>query len=297
MEWKNIGFDWNHARAFYVTAEQGSLSAASRALGLTQPTLGRQVTALEEELGVTLFARIGNKLQLTPAGQELLGHLKQMAEAAARFSISAAGTTETLDGKVTISASEVYAFHLLPPIIKSLRESYPNMEFEIIASNALSDIRKREADIAIRNARPSDPELIARNIGEDEAYLYASPAYLQRAGTPQTPEDLQQATMIGFDNVEILLKGLNDFGLPVTRESFKVLSASHLIQWQMIKNGAGIGVMTKLLGDSEPQVTRVLEEFTSIRYPIWLVTHRDLKTTRRYRLVFDHLVKSLKALI
>ncbi len=100
MDWRAVKFDWNRARAFLVTAEEGSLSAAARALGLAQPTLGRQVDALEEELGVVLFERVGRGLTLTPSGLELLEHVRGMGEAATRVSLAAAGQSESIEGKV-----------------------------------------------------------------------------------------------------------------------------------------------------------------------------------------------------
>ena len=162
MNWKSMKFDWNRARAFLVTAEEGSLSAAARALEMTQPTLGRQVSALEQELGVALFERAGRGLVLTPSGLELVDHVRAMGEAANRVSLTASGQSQTIEGSICITASEIHAAYLLPPIIAKLRRAQPGIKVEIIASNAASDLRRREADIAIRSFRPTQPELIAK---------------------------------------------------------------------------------------------------------------------------------------
>jgi len=193
MDWRSVKFDWNRARAFLVTAEEGSLSAAARALGMAQPTLGRQVDALEEELGVVLFERVGRGLALTPSGLELLDHVRAMGDAANRVSLSAAGQSQSIEGTVCIAASETYAAILLPPIIAKLRRAEPGIDIEIVTSNKASDLRRREADIAIRNFRPTEPDLVAKKIRDVPARLYAAPAYLERIGNPKVPYDLRHA--------------------------------------------------------------------------------------------------------
>jgi DNA-binding transcriptional LysR family regulator len=126
MEWKRSSFDWNQARAFLVTAEEGSLSAAARALGLTQPTLSRQVAGLEDALGVTLFERTARALLLTQAGTELLEHFRGMGEAANRISIAATGQSESITGHVVIACTNGMATFFLPPILKTLRYRDPS---------------------------------------------------------------------------------------------------------------------------------------------------------------------------
>lgn len=164
MDWKSVKFDWNRARAFLVTAEEGSFSAAARALDITQPTLGRQVAALEQQLGVILFERIGRRLALTPNGIDLLEHVQAMGQAAAHVSLTASGQSQLIEGNVCISASEIHASYLLPPIISKLHRTQPGITIEIVSSNAASDLQRREADIAIRSFRPTQPELISKKI-------------------------------------------------------------------------------------------------------------------------------------
>jgi DNA-binding transcriptional LysR family regulator len=297
MDWRAVNFDWNRARAFLVTAEEGSLSAAARALGLAQPTLGRQVAALEEELGVALFERAGRGLSLTPTGLELLEHVRTMGAAAERVSLAATGHSQEIAGNVSISAGEAYAAFVLPPILARLRGRHPGIRVEIVATNAVSDLRRREADIAIRNARPADPELIARKIGDDEARLYAAPGYLDRIGPVRGPEDLSEADFMGFDEGRALREALNAQGLSLTRGNFTVLSGSHLVQWECVRQGLGIGVMPSVIGDADPLVRRVLPELPPILFPVWLTAHRELHTSRRIRLVFDLLAGELAAAV
>ena len=143
MDWRSVKFDWNRARAFLVSAEEGSLSAAARALGMAQPTLGRQVRALEDELGVILFERVGRGLTLTPSGLELVEHVRAMSEAASRVSLTASGQSQSIEGTVCISATEVAAAYVLPPIITRLRRAEPGIAIEVVASNNISDLRRR----------------------------------------------------------------------------------------------------------------------------------------------------------
>ncbi|MGA9519843.1 MAG: LysR family transcriptional regulator [Myxococcaceae bacterium] len=287
MNWRAVNFDWNRARAFLVTAEEGSLSAAARALGVAQPTLGRQVSALEDELGVVLFERVGRGLALTPSGLELLDHVRAMGEAAWRVSLAAGGQSQTITGTVSITANEIYSAFLLPPIVQKLRRETPGIEIQIIASNTAMDLRRREADIAIRNFRPTEPDLIATRLKDDSMRLYASTRYLKRIGNPRTPQELSGAEFIGFDRSDVLLNALNSVGLKLTRANFPVLTGSHLVHWEMVKQGLGVGVAPERVGDAEPRVRRAIPGLAPLAMPVWLTTHRELRTSRRIRMVYD----------
>jgi len=293
MDWRAVKFDWNRARAFLVTAEEGSLSAAARALGLAQPTLGRQVDALEEELGVVLFERVGRGFTLTPSGLELLEHVRAMGEAANRVSLAAAGQSQSIEGNVSIAASETYSAMLLPKIVARLRREHPGITIEIVASTKPSDLRRREADIAIRNFAPTEPDLIARKIRDVPARLYATPGYLKSIGDPLLPYDLRNADFISIDGSGMFLKGLNAWGISVTERNFPILCENYFVMWEMVKEGLGIGVLDGNLGDAEPLVRRVLPDFQPLMFPIWLVAHREVNTSRRIRLVFDLLATEL----
>ncbi|MEM1431792.1 MAG: LysR family transcriptional regulator [Pseudomonadota bacterium] len=294
MDWSALKFDWNRARAFLVTAEEGSLSAAARALGMTQPTLGRQVSALEDELGVTLFARTGRGLDLTEAGMHLLDHVRAMGEAAGRVALAASGRADAVEGAIVLTASELYAAHLLPPIVAELRADMPGITVEIVASNDQVDLRRREADIAIRNVRPSQPELIARKLGADRARLYATPGCLARLGSPQSLEDLSaRAEIVAFEETPRLAEGLGALGLSLSAANFPVTAASHLVQWQLVTHGAAIGIAPEWLGDAEPRVVRVLPDLPPFPFEAWLLTHAELRNSRRVRLVYDRLAERL----
>jgi DNA-binding transcriptional LysR family regulator len=293
MDWRSVRFDWNRARAFLVTAEEGSLSAAARALGMTQPTLGRQVTALEEELGVLLFERVGRGLTLTTAGMDLLEHVRTMGEAANHVSLAASGQSQSIEGTICITASEVISAFLLPPILARLRRAHPGVRIKLVASNAIHDLRRREADIAIRSGRPTDPNLVATRLRDTPARLYATPHYLKQLGNPGTAADLGRADFIGFGEDDRFLHGLNALGFDLTPKNFPIQITNHMVLWELVKSGLGIGAIIDEVGDAEPRVERVLPAMAPIPVPAWLVSHREVHTSRRVRLVFDLLAAEL----
>lgn len=294
MDWRSVNFDWNRARAFLVTAEEGSFSAAARALGSTQPTVGRQVAALEEELGVTLFARGGTRLELTATGLDLVDHVRAMGEAATRVSLTATGQATSVEGTVSITASEAIAAFLLPPILSELRVEHPGIELELEVSNEARDLRRREADIAIRNFRTSQSDLIARKVRDGRAHLYATPGYLERVGPLRTLADLGKLDIIAFDRTDTMIDGLRAIGIEVGRRQFPVITSNHLVQWGLCKQGVGACIMMEEVGDAEPAVERVLPEVApAFPVPMWIVCHRELRTSRRIRLVFDRLAEAL----
>lgn len=290
MDWRSVNFDWNRARAFLVTAEEGSLSAAARALGMTQPTLGRQVTALETELGVALFERGGRGLELTPSGLDLLEHVRAMGDSASRLSLTASGQSTSVEGSICITATEMMAAFVLPPILARLRQQEPGIEIELIASNSTSDLKRREADIAVRAFRPTQSDLIARRVRSAQFHLYAASSYLRRLGNPASLEDLAGADFVGIDRTNVLIDVLGGLGIPVTLRNFPVITENHLVLWELVKHGLGIGFMAEEIGDAEPLVERVLPSLDPIPTETWLVAHRELKTSRRVRTVFDFLV-------
>jgi DNA-binding transcriptional LysR family regulator len=293
MDWRQVSFDWNHARAFFVVAEERSFSAAARALRLSQPTVGRQVAALEEELSIALFSRVGNALHLTEAGADLVEHVRAMSDAATRVSLVATGQSLALEGSVCITASELISAYLLPPIVGRLRAEHPSIEIEIVASNAARDLRRREADIAIRNFKPTEAELVARKIDERVAYAYATPEYLARLGHPRSVADLSHADFLAFDRTERMIGYLEKMGVPLTAKNFPIVSENHLVQWELAKAGVGICFVMSEVGDAEPKVRRVTPDFPPIPVPMWLVAHRELATSRRIRVVFDLLAEAL----
>lgn len=295
MNWDSIGFDWNRARAFLATAEAGSYSGAARALNTTQPTIGRQIAALEEELGVALFERAGRGLQPTPAGLDLVEHVRAMAEAALRVSRTAAGRSDDLIGPVRISASEVITAHLLAPAIAQIRALHPGIELELIATNEASDLRQQEADVAIRNFRPQDPELVARRLPPRRGFMYASPGYIEQIGGISSADDLRNATFFAFNRSPMMVNFMQQLGAPIEAEQFSILCANHLAQWELCKRGLGVCFIMEEVGEAEPAVVRLDTGLPPVPVQMWLTSHREVRTSRRVRVVFDLLAEALSA--
>ena len=296
MNWSDIAFDWNQVRAFLAAAEEGSLSAAARALALTQPTLSRQVTGLEQSLGVTLFERGRRKLQITAAGLELLDHVRVMAEAANRISLAASGQSQAVAGRVCITATELLATHYLPPMLRKLRERAPGIVVEVIASDKVRDLIRREADIAIRHTQPTQPDLIARRIGLLRGRIYAARRLLEEVGMPKGFEDLTGQDFVGIDDTEGLIAALAEQGLALRLEQFRVHTASGNCMLQLIREGLGFGLLPMDSGELFNDLVCVLPDQFNPEIPVWLVTHRELHTSQKIRVVFDLLAEELQSL-
>lgn len=285
--------DWNQLRAFLETAETGSLSAAARKLGQSQPTLSRQVAALELALGVTLFERVGKTMALTTTGQELLGHARVMGAAAHELGLAATGRSEEVSGVVSVATSDAVAAYLMPKILLQIREAAPGIQVEVVASDGFSDLLRREADIAIRHVRPEQPELIGRLVRHSSACFYASESWVREHGLPRTAEEAVQHDFIGMDRAGHYLQHMRSKGLQLSSANFRSYADNSVTYWEMVRQGLGIGAIMEEIARETPGMVRVLEDVSPFQLPIWLVTHRELRTARRIRIVFDLLAEIL----
>lgn len=295
MTWKSVNFDWNHIRAFLVTAEEGTLSAAAKALGLTQPTLSRQVCALESELSVMLFERVGQRLVLTNSGLELLEHARGMGNAALEFSLAATGESQQIEGSVIISASELTAAYMLPKIIAKLRREEPGIDIEVVVTNEPSDLKRREADIAIRSFHPKQNDLIAKKLGEEIIWLYGTQEYLDKLPSITEYSELKELQIIGFDRSNSVIDLLNKQGWKLSKDNFSVITSCQLLQLALCKEGQGVIFFPEKMGDQETDLVRAFEHLGPVmQIPIWLVCHQELRTSLRVRRVFDFIATELK---
>lgn len=291
MNWKSVKFDWNHTRAFLVTAEEGTLSAAAKALGMTQPTLSRQVSALEAQTHTTLFERVGQRLVLTESGVELLEHARSMGNAALQFSLAATGQSQQIEGSVAISVGELDAVYRLPKIIAKLRRSEPGIDIEVIVTNEPSDLKRREADIAIRSFRPTQNDLIAKKLGEEVIWLYGTQDYLARLPPFSEASDIQ---IIGFDRSNNLSEVLNQQGWNLSKQNFSLVTSFQILQLELCREGLGVIFFPEDIGDKEPSLVRAFEDMgPAIQLPVWLVCHQELRTNLRVRRVFDFIAEEL----
>ena len=285
--------DWNLFRAFHATAIAGSLTAAARKLGLTQPTLSRQVLALEDRLGVTLFERPGRKLVLTQTGQKVLEHIRTMGDAAQAASLAASGQLQELSGRVRISASDSVAAYLLPEITERLRLEAPGLTIEIDATNELSDLHQMEADIAIRHMRPDRIGLNGHHVRDTEACFYASESWLANNAQPESLAGLANACLIGFGDTARYATYLRSSGIPIDVGGFRLASSSSVVIWEMVKRGLGVAPMLRDIAELTPGLVQLLPDHESTSVPIWLVTHEALLASPRIRLVHQILSQEL----
>lgn len=293
MNWDAISFDWNQARALLAVAEEGSLSAAATALKVTQPTITRQLAALEVELGVTLFERTGRSVSVTRTGLDLLDHIRTMAEGANLMSLAASGNSMAIDVLVRITASEMTAAYLLPSILDRFRDLAPDLQVEIVADNRERDLVLREADIAVRHMRPEQPNLIGKLISEEPMRFYAVAPYVEAFGTPTLAEGASAHQFVSFGDFERVVGYLNQIGFDLSRKNFRYASNSQLVELEMARNGHAIAIMFDRIASKFTEFQPVLTEVDPFKLPIWLVAHRELQSSRRIRLVFDILANCL----
>jgi DNA-binding transcriptional LysR family regulator len=289
-------FDWRLVRSFLAVLDQGSLLAAARSLGVSQPTLGRHITELESQLASVLFERTGRGLLPTRTALQLAQAARQMQDGALQLSRTLAGTKSQAGGTVRITASVPVAVQLLPPILLDLRLALPDIQIELVSSNQVSNLLRREADIAIRMVRPDQTSLVARKLGETAVGAYAHRDYLARRGVPAQPAELLQHELIGSDAHPAIRLGFEAMGFPVPREAFALRSDDLLVQWQAVRAGLGIGFLADYQARLDPAVQPVLAGQLQIPpLPMWLAVHREIRTSRHIRAVFDFLATALPA--
>ena len=284
--------DWALLRAFLEVAQAGSLSRAALALGSSQPTLSRQVAQLEAQLGHALFERTTRGVRLTEAGAALRVPVERMREQALQFELVAAGRSQSLAGTVRVTASDVYSAYVLPPLLRALRESQPEIQIELVASDRIENLLERDADIALRTARPRQTALVARRLADQPLGLYAHRDYLLAHGRP-TAATLRQHAWVGYDRSDQMLRGFRAAGIVVDKTMFGFRCDNQIVAWQAVLAGLGIGVMAQRVAAQFPQVLRVLPKVVIAPMPLWLTAHRELRGTPRLRVVFDALAQAL----
>jgi DNA-binding transcriptional LysR family regulator len=285
---------WELYRSFLAVVREGSLSGAARRLGLTQPTVGRHVDALEQALAVGLFTRSQGGLSPTDSALALVPHAEAMSMAAEALQRAASGEAEEDRGTVRITASEMIGAEVLPPILARFREKHPRIVIELVLSNRTDDLIRRDADIAIRMIRPTQSSLVARKAGEVRIGMHGHRKLIETMGMPKTLEDMERFPLIGFDR-ESSVQRIKDFGIDLSRDLFAFRCDSDLGQFAALKAGFGFGMCQYALARHIPDLVPVLTGLIHFDLDIWIAMHEDLKTSRRMRLMFDHLAEEMAA--
>jgi DNA-binding transcriptional LysR family regulator len=285
---------WELYRSYLSVMKEGSLSGAARAMGIAQPTVGRHIAALEKSLGVVLFTRSQLGLLPTEAAQALQPFAQAMSSSAAALLRAAEGQGAGIQGTVRVTASEVMGVEVLPPILAQLQATCPDLKIELVLSNRVQDLLKREADIAIRMTQPKQEQLIARHIGGVKLGLFAHKKYLRKRGTPQSLADLAGHALIGFDEETPFVRAARK-GFPLwSRNNFAVRTDNDLAQLAMIRAGSGVGICQAALAARDPQLVHLLPGVLPMSLETWLTMHEDLRNNPRCKVTFDALLLGLQ---
>ncbi|MDH5327312.1 MAG: LysR family transcriptional regulator [Gammaproteobacteria bacterium] len=287
--------EWSLIRSFLMVAEQGSLSAAARQLGVSQPTLTRDIQALESGSGLNLFRRTTRGLQLTESGQSLVDAASRMATAANDFNRLASGLSSVLEGSVRISANEIVGIYLLPKALAKFREQHPGVQIEIVISNQVSSLSKREADIALRMFRPTQPDLVAQRLADMPLGFYAHRDYVKRLGEPKSIAELQSHTMIGYDESTEYIEEAAKLGFPLVRQNFALRTDHLLAQINLARAGAGIVGGHVALAKLWPELVPVMQWVPLPVLEFWIVCHSDVQYNSRIRALMRFLADWFKA--
>jgi DNA-binding transcriptional LysR family regulator len=290
-------FDWALARSFVAVLDAGSLMGAARRLGMHQPTLSRHMAELEAQLGVPLFERTGRGVTPTAMALAIADAARRMAEGAEDMTRALQRERSATSGTVRVSASDVVATWLLPELLAQLAEAEPQIQLELVASNQISNLLRREADIAVRMVRPRQASLVARKLGDAAIVAAAHERYLARAGAPRTPSDLLRHRLIGFDRDELMLRGFAALGFAVTREQFALRTDDQVAYGRLVAAGAGIGFVTPYCLPHWPGVKALLPMLKIPPLPCWLAVHREIRGSRVVRRVYDYLAEAIPPLL
>ncbi|WP_290895526.1 LysR family transcriptional regulator [Hoeflea sp.] len=287
--------DWGHYRTFLAILKEGSQSGAARALGLTQPTVGRHLDALERAAGKPLFLRSHQGLAPTETALAMRAYAETMASSAAALARAASGDPQAPEGTVRISVSEVIGLEVLPPILANLQERHPRLAIELSLSDAVEDLLRQQADIAVRMVEPTQGALVSRRIGGIPLGMFAHRRYLDRHGTPQAPEELASHRLIGFDRQFAYIRDMLKKHPELADVRFGFRTDSNVAQLAMIRAGGGIGLCQVGLAARDPDLVRLFADRIEPQLMTWLVMHESLKAAPRCRVAFDALAEGLVA--
>lgn len=286
--------DWTHYRSLLAVLRHGSLSGAARDLGLSQPTLGRHIDALEQAAGAPLFIRSQQGLLPTETAREMQPHAEAMAASAAALARAASGHAIAPKGTVRISASEVVGIEVLPPIIAELQEHNPGLEVELSVSDNVEDLLRQQADIAVRMVAPAQEALLSRRIGAIPLGFHAHRYYIERHGEPRSAADLAGHRLIGYDRQLAYVRSVLKDRPHLAQMGFTFRADSNLSQLAMIRAGGGIGICQIPLAARDPDLVELLPGVLDISLETYVVMHESLKTAPRCRVTFDALVDGLR---
>ena len=287
------GFDWTLVRSFLAVLDAGSLMGAARRIGAQQPTLSRHVAELEAQLGAPLFERTGRGVVPTAMALAIADAARQMQDGADTLARSLVRTRTATTGSVRITTSQVAATWLLPDLLARFAIEEPGIQVELVASNQLSNLLRREADIAVRMLRPAQASVVARKLGEIRIVACAHERYLAQFGTPKKAVDLLAHRLVGYDRDDTIVRGFAQVGLEIAREQFALRTDDQVAYGRLVAAGAGIGFVARYAASQWPGVKPVLPMLAIPPLPCWLAVHREIRGSRVVRRVYDFLAEAI----
>ncbi len=288
-------FDWALVRSFLAVYNAGSLTGAARATGVQQPTLSRHVAELEAQLGVALFGRTGRGLAPTAMARAIADAAQQMEQAARSLAHTVVGQRTDIRGTVRVACSSMAAAYLMPPLLAAFVNTEPDIQIELVVSNELSNVLRRETDIALRMVRPEQNSVIAKKLAEIAIGAVAHEGYLKRYGVPRSPPDLLRHRLLGFDQDETIDRGMARMGVPLQREAFAFRTDDQVAYARLVANGAGVGFVSLYALTDMPGVVQLMPELPIPPLPCWLAVHAEIADNRAIRLVYDFLAQAVPA--
>lgn len=283
----NLG--WDDLRLILAVARQGSLSGAARMLGVTHSTIFRRLGAVEQRIGVRLFERFRDGYTPTPAGEEAAATAARVADQVADLERQLAGQDLRPSGTVRITSTATLALDVLMPHLAALRTTHPEIEIELVVSNELANLTRREADVAIRPTPDPSETLVGRRVADIAYAIYGAPDYLAR----HRHKNLSEHSWIGLDDElanTVAGRWLRE-SFPTSRFAFR--AGAVLVAREAARAGMGLAVLQCYCGDGAPGLRRLGKVLSQPRSALWLLTHHDLRRTARIRAVMDFLGKSL----
>ena len=284
---------WDDLRYVLAIARGRGLARAGRALGVNHSTIYRRLQALERSLGAQLFARLPTGYQPTEAGERLIAAAERMEAEALAVDREIAGRDTQLVGLVRVTSSETLAYRVLTGLIASFRRAHPRVEVELVIDNQLLDLSRREADVALRARRPTEPAAFGRKVADIAWAIYGAKSYLKGRTAPRNKSQLAKHAVIGFGTRAAPLQAAQWLQAAVPETAVVYRTNSLINQLTAAKDGIGVALLPCYLADAERDLTRLLGPVDDLATELWLITHEDLRATARIRAFMEQVGDAL----
>lgn len=290
--------DWDKLRIFHAVAEAGSFTHAGETLNLSQSAVSRQISALEESLKTPLFHRHARGLVLTEQGEVLY---RTAHDIFAKLAMTEAVLTDAKDrprGELKVTATVSFGSNWIAPRIREFADLYPDVVVTLLLDDHELDLSMREADVAIRMRKPTQPDLIQRKLISLHYHIYASPEYLKRFGMPKNLDDLEQHRLITYgDGAPSPISDVNwlmTAGMPAGRKRHTVLTVNNTLAiLRAVESGLGIAAIPDYLADGNARLVPILTEMKPPAFDAYFVYPEELRHSKRIAVFRDFLLRKV----